>query len=1798
MGKIHGNDPTGYSYGDADGLKSAATGLANAISGQSGSRASYVTTASREFRGYFSQVFADNADVASRGASELVGALQSLSGFVEQLREAAKQEDDRRAKAKAWAARKKEREDNLFVAATHEVGTWFGADDDPKPPEPEPEPHRQADAVTVSGRTIPAGGGGGGGGTSSAVPADLRSFQSGIRSCDESLAGAVSTFRNALTDYESGCNPCWGTLNAQSLVTAVNDWLTANGQDAAWAGTVAAQFEAAGGGTGPATLSDASISAALAAAGIDATRDDLTIGPFSAMGTPPTNGFADDPVNTATGNFLEPETDLRFGGAAAALHVSRMYNSLDTRVGWFGIGWSSVLDVRLELGDEVASIVLEDGRQVDFPRDGDGWGRGVGEDLWLRREDAVLVVADNAGGRWTFTPAGLWLGTDRGPGTGVSVVRGADDRITRLEHELGRAVHVEYQDDRVASVSASDGRRVEYRYDDARRLVAAQDAVGTRRYRWDDAGLVDQVTAASGVVECVNMYDAQGRVVEQRTPFGRTVRFAYLQGRVTSVSDTDGTATNTWISDRKGRVVGIVDADGRRQSMSYDPHGNLVSVTERDGQTTVHGYDDHGRRVRTVTPEGADLTYGHDEQDRVTTVVTAAGGVVEYEYADASDRNPSIVVDPVGGRTELEWRGGTLVRCTDPTGVTVTFHHDRFGDVVGIEDADGAVARLERDDAGRVVEARTPLGHRTRYRYDATGLLTSREEPDGGVWRYEHGPGGRVTATVDPTGARTELRYGPHGQVVATTDPLGRVVTKDFDALGNVTTATLPDGAEWRFVHDALSRLGTVVDPSGGSWTREYDATGQVSATVDPTGVRTDTERARVDGIAVVRNAFEDVTVRTDELGRPLSVEHADTSAELTTYDAAGRPVELVDADGGLTVIERDRAGRVVAVTTPAGRTSRYEYDRCGRPVAAVDPAGARTTLTYDADSRITARTMPDGTVARTEYDAVGRVVRSQVPGVGTAEYRYDRVGRVVSARDSRFGQRSFRYDAAGQLTAAVNGLGGVTRYEYDERGRLVRTTDPLGGVTVRTYTQLDKVATSTDPLGRTTTATYDAAGRQLTQTDPDGRVLRWEHDAAGLEVAQYADDALLARIDRDPRSRTVTITDHTRGGDPVAHTLEYSRLGQLVRRSTDSRETRWSHDADGLRTAVYSPDGTVTRYDRDAVGRVSRLEHTAFGEVRYDHDPAGRLTGLRAGDRLQSWRYADGQLVEHTTTDADGSDVTRIERDPDGRILSVDGPTGRTGYGHDDGAQLVSAELVSAVGPDHRSDWVYDAAGRLVEERTDDRVRRFHHDAAGQLLRVEDGDESVTYEYDGRGQRTRELRSDGSTTDSLWDARGWLAATRKQGPDGSETINLTVDALGELAEVDGVSITWDTAAATPTLLAVGDAPVLRAPGGITGVGDAWTTAGWRSARAASEADPWQVLADVGGASLPAAVGLGADGTLQVAGLEWMGARAYDPTTRGFVSVDPLAPPAGAAWGGNPYSFAGNDPLHALDPLGLAPITDAELEAYAASEQGPLARAAAATGEWFKDNWEYVAGGAMVVGGGLLMATGVGGPVGMMLISAGADTIIQKATTGEVNWGQVAVSGAFGAVGGGFGAAIGKHFVGNAVEGAVENVANTVVSGQPVTPGSLLRNAAEGAATSAATGGVLNKVHLPHAIEKLGDDTPSPPNGQYVTDLVSAVRRKHILDGEVRGDGSFGGGHRHGTGFPGKSEFPASWSDGRIIHDISDVATDPNLEWVRQGKAGTTFIANGMRDGVAIRVVIRNDEIISGFPTNTPKNPQ
>lgn len=100
-------------------------------------------------------------------------------------------------------------------------------------------------------------------------------------------------------------------------------------------------------------------------------------------------------------------------------------------------------------------------------------------------------------------------------------------------------------------------------------------------------------------------------------------------------------------------------------------------------------------------------------------------------------------------------------------------------------------------------------------------------------------------------------------------------------------------------------------------------------------------------------------------------------------------------------------------------------------------------------------------------------------------------------------------------------------------------------------------------------------------------------------------------------------------------------------------------------------------------------------------------------------------------------------------------------------------------------------------------------------------------------------------------------------------------------------------------------------------------------------------------------------------------------------------------------------------------------------------------------------------------------------------------------------------------------------------------------------------------------------------------------DLTDARGRTHILDG----DGT-GGGHGAGRGIPGKSEFPSGWSDDRVIHEISDIATDPTRIGSSPNRVGyvtTTRSANGIDIKVVYDTV--NKRIVTGYPTNLPRNP-
>jgi len=640
-------------------------------------------------------------------------------------------------------------------------------------------------------------------GRNTARPDDLDAFSHGTRGIDNDLRHVATRLRSAYEAFRGGCH--WGALHADSLLHGLSpQFVELNGEDARWVATIADAFRRA---DACGALPDAAIAAVLRQAGLGDTRRSVTFDDPVAFGFPPTTGYTNDPVNTATGNFVELETDLALGGLLEGLSFERVFNSRSDLVGPFGRGWSSWATTHLRDSEGGAQYEGPDGRRAHFDRTDDGYGRVLGVPALVEPLRPGLALAWLGGERWEFDAEGRPARTWRGPGTEVRMHHDAG-RLVALEHESGKRIELEWDGERIVAASCSDGRAVAYGYDRAGNLVSA----GERRYDVDDTGRVVAVMDADGVVEAENTYDDEGRVVSQLSPFGRRTAFAYLPGRVTVTSDAEDATPNTFVHDDYGRALEIVDGDEQAMAFEYDRAGNPVKIVERGGAVTVQEFDERARLVRRVLPTGAELTFDHDDEDRVVEVAVSTGAVTRLRY-DADERTPAEIVDPEGGVSRLTVEGGLVRAIVDPDGVAVTFEFDADGGVVAATDADGNVTRLERDAAGRVVASTSPSGRRQTFDYDDHGRLATRRDAAGGVWRYEHSPAGRPTSRTDPTGARREIRYAPHGKAAAIVDPLGRATELSHDAYGNLARLVAPDGATWRLGYDALSRPSTMVDP-------------------------------------------------------------------------------------------------------------------------------------------------------------------------------------------------------------------------------------------------------------------------------------------------------------------------------------------------------------------------------------------------------------------------------------------------------------------------------------------------------------------------------------------------------------------------------------------------------------------------------------------------------------------------------------------------------------------------------------------------------------------------------------------------------------------------------------------------------------------------------------------------------------------------------------------------------------------------------------------------------------------------
>ena len=120
---------------------------------------------------------------------------------------------------------------------------------------------------------------------------------------------------------------------------------------------------------------------------------------------------------------------------------------------------------------------------------------------------------------------------------------------------------------------------------------------------------------------------------------------------------------------------------------------------------------------------------------------------------------------------------------------------------------------------------------------------------------------------------------------------------------------------------------------------------------------------------------------------------------------------------------------------------------------------------------------------------------------------------------------------------------------------------------------------------------------------------------------------------------------------------------------------------------------------------------------------------------------------------------------------------------------------------------------------------------------------------------------------------------------------------------------------------------------------------------------------------------------------------------------------------------------------------------------------------------------------------------------------------------------------------------------------------------------------------------------KLIDSTSAiSAEGNYVN-LVSGDRTIHIL----YGDGPTSGGHMWPGITPNKTPFPENWSAPKIMDAVSDIASDPTLQWIREDSKTSLYYKSGapaqgwitgIRDAVAIKVLSEpmGEGVITAYP--------
>jgi YD repeat-containing protein len=469
-------------------------------------------------------------------------------------------------------------------------------------------------------------------------------------------------------------------------------------------------------------------------------------------------------VNLTNGNFFINYTDLVTTSQGANFKFERVYNSKSSHNGWFGVGWGTLFEAKVELAADGAIMVLENGSS--------GYGR------FIPKTGIAKKQVDEAINK---------------------IVKAVMDKKTKE----GKPVDQKTKDNLISSLQKNEI----YRHSIAKQYgVVSKLDVGTKLVSEDVPGQEIEVTMtgfertiSNGVKQS---FDKSGRLIKSRDLQSYGFDIVYKGDHPEMIKDTLGNQVLIKVGPSSGKIEEVKDIKGKVATYKYDSRKALIESKDIGNNTYRYNYDNIYNLTSIIDlnikeKAKAELKIEYAPKTfNVSKVVARSGEVTNYFYQQevgkakgANLYRTFVIRDGKAEKYEYEYgirTDGSLFPKRTLTMLGGKFDAKTFAYLGGdVEEY------IYSERHNMPIESR--IGKRvTKMQYTEDGFMKLKEEFEGGKLvdrlSMSYDPKIKKLVGIDGKNIKATYAYNSKGEleVGKTTD--GRAIKLNYDFKGRISS--------------------------------------------------------------------------------------------------------------------------------------------------------------------------------------------------------------------------------------------------------------------------------------------------------------------------------------------------------------------------------------------------------------------------------------------------------------------------------------------------------------------------------------------------------------------------------------------------------------------------------------------------------------------------------------------------------------------------------------------------------------------------------------------------------------------------------------------------------------------------------------------------------------------------------------------------------------------------------------------------------------------------------------------------